>query len=97
MASLPDYHLHIWHGLNLPLLMSLLALLGGGLLYYNRQRLFTLQTYFPERNESQLFDDALHRLAAPGAIALWPGLTTAPCSALYSGCFSWPWFFRWCR
>jgi multicomponent K+:H+ antiporter subunit A len=28
----------------------------------NRQRLFRLQTYFPERNESQLFDDALHRL-----------------------------------
>jgi multicomponent K+:H+ antiporter subunit A len=61
-GRLPEYHLHIWHGLNLPLLMSLLALLGGGLLYYNRQRLFQLQTYFPERNESQLFDDALQRL-----------------------------------
>jgi multicomponent K+:H+ antiporter subunit A len=59
---LPEYHLHIWHGLNLPLLMSVLALLGGGLLYYNRQRLFRLQTYFPERNESQRFDDALTRL-----------------------------------
>jgi multicomponent K+:H+ antiporter subunit A len=60
-GQLPDYHLHIWHGINLPLLMSLLALLGGGLLYYNRHRLFRIQTYFPERNESQLFDDALNR------------------------------------
>ena len=59
---LPEYHLSIWHGLNLPLLMSVLALLGGGLLYYNRQRLFRLQTYFPEYNESQRFDDALNRL-----------------------------------
>ncbi len=61
-GRLPQYHLHIWHGLNLPLLMSVLALTGGGLLYTNRQRLFRLQLYFPERNESQLFDDALHRL-----------------------------------
>ena len=61
-GRLPEYHLHIWHGLNLPLLMSLLALLGGGLLYTNRQRLYRLQNYFPERNESQLFDDALHWL-----------------------------------
>mgnify|MGYP003562948814 CR=1 FL=1 len=59
---LPEYHLSIWHGFNLPLLMSVLAMLGGGLLYYNRQRLFRLQTYFPEHNESQRFDDALTRL-----------------------------------
>jgi multicomponent K+:H+ antiporter subunit A len=58
-GHLPDYHLNIWHGLNLPLLMSLLALLGGGALYYSRQRLFTLQMYFPGHNESQLFDEAL--------------------------------------
>ena len=59
---LPEYHLRIWHGLNLPLLMSVLALLGGGLLYYNRQRLFRLQTHFPARNGSRRFDDALDAL-----------------------------------
>jgi multicomponent K+:H+ antiporter subunit A len=58
-GRLPEYHLHIWHGVNLPLVMSLFALLGGGILYYNRQRLFAMQAYFPERNESQLFDDAV--------------------------------------
>jgi len=60
-GQLPDYHLQIWHGLNLPLLMSLLALLGGGGIYFNRQRLFNLQVYFPGRDESQLFDDFLNR------------------------------------
>ena len=65
-GDVPDYHLQIWHGLNLPLLMSLLALLGGGAIYYNRRRLFNLQFYFPEHDESRLFDDFLkwlqHRL-----------------------------------
>jgi multicomponent K+:H+ antiporter subunit A len=61
-GHLPDYHLQIWHGLNLPLLMSLFALLSGGAIYYNRQRLFSLQKYFPGRDESLLFDDRLKRL-----------------------------------
>ena len=61
-GDVPDYHLQIWHGLNLPLLMSLLALLGGGAIYYNRRRLFNLQFYFPEHDESRLFDDFLKRL-----------------------------------
>ncbi len=61
-GHLPDYHLQIWHGLNLPLLMSLFALLGGGAIYYHRRRLFNIQLYFTERDESQLFDDFLKRL-----------------------------------
>ncbi|MGD8442100.1 MAG: monovalent cation/H+ antiporter subunit A [Desulfobacterales bacterium] len=61
-GHLPDYHLTIWHGLNLPLLMSLFALLSGVAIYHYRQRLFNLQKYFPGRDESQLFDDCLKRL-----------------------------------
>jgi len=61
-GHLPDFHLKIWHGLNLPLMMSLLALIGGGGIYYNRRRLFNLQAYFPEHDESRLFDDFLKRL-----------------------------------
>lgn len=61
-GHLPDFHLKIWHGLNLPLMMSLLALIGGGGIYYNRRRLFNLQAYFPEHDESRLFDDFLTRL-----------------------------------
>ncbi len=38
--GIPDYHLALWHGLNLPLLMSVVALVGGLLLYYQREGLF---------------------------------------------------------
>ena len=42
--------------------MSLVALLGGGGIYYHRRRLFNLQKYFPGRDESRQFDDLLKRL-----------------------------------
>jgi len=58
-GRLPAYHLHIWHGVNLPLMMSVFALVSGGTIYYYRHRLFYLQTYFPERDESRLFDDGI--------------------------------------
>ncbi len=60
-GRLPEYHLHIWHGFNLPLIMSCFALIGGGILYYSRQRLFTIQAYFPEHNASRVFEDAVKR------------------------------------
>jgi multicomponent K+:H+ antiporter subunit A len=37
-ADMPPYSLSVWHGLNLPLLMSAAALLGGTLLYLLLQR-----------------------------------------------------------
>jgi len=39
-GELPDYSLAIWHGLNPALIMSLVALAGGGLIYALRQPLF---------------------------------------------------------
>jgi multicomponent K+:H+ antiporter subunit A len=39
---LPEYTLAIWHGLNLPLLMSLVAVAGGTLLYFGLQRFINL-------------------------------------------------------
>jgi multicomponent K+:H+ antiporter subunit A len=41
-SGLPDYHLTAWHGFNLPLLMSGVALVGGFLLFTGRHRLFAL-------------------------------------------------------
>lgn len=39
-GTLPDIKLSLWHGINLPLIMSIVAL-GGGLFYYSRrQRIF---------------------------------------------------------
>jgi len=42
-APTPDYSLAIWHGVNPALLMSVVALVGGVLLYWRRQPLFALQ------------------------------------------------------
>ncbi|WP_234631967.1 monovalent cation/H+ antiporter subunit A [Agrobacterium vitis] len=33
-ADTPEYSLAIWHGVNLPLVMSMIALVGGGLIYF---------------------------------------------------------------
>ncbi len=43
----PAYDLALWHGFNLPLLMSLLALVGGVLLYRVLRRHFDLQQREP--------------------------------------------------
>lgn len=61
-GELPKYYLHIWHGFNLPLLMSVLAIVGGLVIYVNRHTLFRIQSKFPERNESVDFDNAVKGL-----------------------------------
>jgi len=40
-AAPPEYSLAIWHGFNLPLMMSILALVLGVVVYMFRERLFT--------------------------------------------------------
>ncbi len=42
-SAAPDYDLAVWHGLNLPLFMSVAALMGGVLLYVVLRRHFGLQ------------------------------------------------------
>jgi multicomponent K+:H+ antiporter subunit A len=39
---LPEYRLAVWHGLNLPLAMSVVAVIGGTLLYFGLQRFINL-------------------------------------------------------
>ncbi len=39
-AATPDYHIAIWHGLNMALAMSVIALAGGAMFYLQRLRLF---------------------------------------------------------
>jgi len=41
-GPLPDYSLALWHGFNLPLLMSVIALAGGLALYFGLQRFVNL-------------------------------------------------------
>ena len=47
--ELPEYHLAIWHGFNLPLVMSIAALAGGVAMYFLLQRLFRLHEMVVER------------------------------------------------
>ena len=41
-SATPEYDLAVWHGFNLPLMMSLVALFGGALLYVVLRRYFNL-------------------------------------------------------
>ncbi|MBV2234230.1 MAG: monovalent cation/H+ antiporter subunit A [Sterolibacterium sp.] len=62
-AATPSYSLALWHGLNAPLLMSSIALLGGGLLYAHAlagQR----WKAGPQLDSRQLFETGLRRLTA---------------------------------
>jgi multicomponent K+:H+ antiporter subunit A len=43
----PAYTLAIWHGFNLPLLMSAVALVGGVAMYWALQRRFNLHLHHP--------------------------------------------------
>ena len=54
-APPPDYKLAIWHGFNLPLLLSVVALAGGVLLYWLLQRRFDLHRYQPQAWSGRLF------------------------------------------
>ena len=44
-GTLPDYSLAIWHGLNLPLAMSAVALAAGAAFYFSLQRLYRLHEH----------------------------------------------------
>lgn len=69
----PYYSLAVWHGFNLPLAMSLLALVGGVALYvWLRTRYGLIQsTYVPllgRFNGKQAYEDTLLRLSASASL-----------------------------
>jgi multicomponent K+:H+ antiporter subunit A len=62
-TPLPDYSLAIWHGFNAPLVMSLVALVGGLALYGARHRLFAVHhQHWPSMDALALFRTTLDRL-----------------------------------
>ena len=64
-AAPPEHHLALWHGFNLPLLMSAVALVGGTLMYLALQRRFDLHLHHPPRVTGRLlFMQALRGLDA---------------------------------
>jgi multicomponent K+:H+ antiporter subunit A len=69
-APPPPIKLAVWHGFNLPLVMSIAAL-GGGLFYYwKRDRLFTLHERYALEISSPVAFERVYRGMAAGARAL---------------------------
>lgn len=58
----PSYSLSLWHGFNLPLLMSFLAFFAGILLYLNRRQLFLFQAGFTAVRAIYQFEWVVQRL-----------------------------------
>lgn len=59
---LPEYSLAIWHGFNLPLAMSCVALIGGILVYVGRQPLFRWYAGLPEVDARMVFERQVQNL-----------------------------------
>jgi multicomponent K+:H+ antiporter subunit A len=64
LTELPYYSLAIWHGFNLPLLMSAIAIGGGLIVYGYRRHLYRFQAQFKENDEKLIFEGAIQRLVA---------------------------------
>ncbi|MFO0144340.1 MAG: monovalent cation/H+ antiporter subunit A [Betaproteobacteria bacterium] len=66
LGALPEYTLAIWHGLNLPLAMSVVALSGGAMAYFALQKFVNLHTVarmpLPVPGGRAVFDWLLARL-----------------------------------
>ncbi|GAB1621069.1 monovalent cation/H+ antiporter subunit A [Agarivorans albus] len=58
---LPEFSLALWHGFNIPLLMSGLAIAGGLAIYLNRKPLFRFEGLFPALDAKLIFEGAIQR------------------------------------
>ena len=68
-GTIPQYTIAIWHGFNLPLLMSAVALLGGLTFFWLLQKRFNLHLHAPkELNGHRIF---VHLVESLRAFARW--------------------------
>ncbi|WP_137972484.1 monovalent cation/H+ antiporter subunit A [Pseudomonas sp. F(2018)] len=63
-GALPAYDLAIWHGFNLPLAMSCVALVGGILIYIGRKPVFRWYESLPQLDAKEVFEQQVQRLVA---------------------------------
>ncbi|MBN2646823.1 MAG: monovalent cation/H+ antiporter subunit A [Thiotrichales bacterium] len=61
-APTPEYSLALWHGFNLPLMMSIVALGLGALLYFNRKGLIAAYERHQHIDAKHYFQSGLHGL-----------------------------------
>ena len=66
-GGVPAFQLAIWHGFNLPLIMSIIALAGGVLYYTRRHHLFRLHARFTPNISSPKAFERLYMRAAVAA------------------------------
>ena len=59
MSDIPYYSLSIWHGFNLPLMMSVVAIVGGLIVYNYRGQLYRFQGQFRERDAKLVFEGCM--------------------------------------
>ena len=62
MSEIPYYSLAIWHGFNMPLLMSAIAIGGGLLVYAYRDKLYRFQAQFQETDAKLVFEGVMQNL-----------------------------------
>jgi len=60
--DVPAYSLAIWHGFNIPLFMSFVAMLGGAIIYYNRRPIFQFQSHFDEPDAKHIFEGVIQSI-----------------------------------
>ncbi|WP_019621405.1 monovalent cation/H+ antiporter subunit A [Amphritea japonica] len=60
--EVPIHSLAIWHGFNIPLFMSFLAMAGGATIYYNRRHLFEFQSHFDETDAKHIFEGIIQSI-----------------------------------
>ena len=71
-ADMPSYSLAVWHGLNLPLVMSLVAMVGGTMLYLALGKYQQGAAVVPLINRfdgRRLFEFAIQKLRCVGGVA----------------------------
>ena len=60
----PEFKVALWHGFNLPLLMSAFAVCGGLFLYSQRLHLYKFQESLPSLSAKKAFDSAVHAMTS---------------------------------
>ncbi len=63
-SARPDYHIALWHGFNLPLLMSCIAMAGGLLVYSQRKTIFRISDRLPGIDMKLIFEGAVQTLSS---------------------------------
>ncbi|WP_150299728.1 monovalent cation/H+ antiporter subunit A [Pseudomonas profundi] len=61
-GDLPEYSLSVWHGFNLPLIMSIVAMVVGIILYFTRRQLFGWYERLPDLDAKLVFENAIQKL-----------------------------------